>query len=275
MQSNRSGLFLIRLLALLAVAFVAAPAAAGDLDRTGPAERAQSDVPGQLAQACPRIYRPVCAFTPGGWRTYGNSCLARNAGARLIRQGACRASDNGRICCQRGRREFFSSRRECRRAGGRIVPDRFCRRLECGDRRPVCGWWRGQRRNFANICELRRSGGRFIRYGRCQAQQTCHQAGTSRRYPHVQGRSWHPACRAAPAPRTCHQRGTSRNIPHIRGRSWDPACSGAGGGAPQRPQAGSPCTTKDRHNITVQGRIFIDKNGFPVCMSDSSGRPRP
>jgi hypothetical protein len=243
------------LFALLAFAVLAAPAAAGEPASTSPAGGGQTGGPAQLAQACPRIYRPVCAFTRGGWRTYSNSCVARNAGARLIRQGACRAADNRRVCCQRGRREFLSTPLSCRRSGGRIVPERFCRRRGCNDRRPVCGRWRGRRYDFANICELRQRGGRFIHYGRCRA--------------------------APPPQRTCHQRGTSRRFTHIRGRSWPAACSGAGGrgnrtggGVHPRPKAraGDPCTGKARHGITFQGRIVIDRTGIASCMPNS-GRP--
>ena len=31
-----------------------------------------------------------------------------------------------RVCCQRGARNFFTTRRDCRRAGGRIVPNNQC-----------------------------------------------------------------------------------------------------------------------------------------------------
>jgi hypothetical protein len=228
---------LLRLLTILAVAVFAVPAAAADLDWIGPGGPAQADSPAQLAQACPRIYRPVCAFVRGRWQTLSNSCVARRAGARLIRQGACRV-DNRRVCCQRGRRDFFTDRRQCRRLGGHVVSDRRCR----------------------------------------APQRTCHQRGTSRRFQHIRGRSWPRACQTGPQPRTCHQRGTSRRFQHIRGRSWPRACSAAGGARPKpkpKQRAGAPCTGKGRHGVTFRGRIFIGPNGIPTCMGDSSGNPRP
>ena len=40
---------------------------------------------------CPMIYRPVCAVTPMGQRkTFSNSCVARNAHARILYNGRCR-----------------------------------------------------------------------------------------------------------------------------------------------------------------------------------------
>lgn len=225
---SRRSVWFLRLLALLAAAVVAGPAAAGEQDRVGATGGARADGPDQLAQACPRIYRPVCAFTGGRWRTYNNACLARRRGARLIRQGACRAADTRRICCQRGRRAFFSTRRSCRRAGGRIVAQRFCR----------------------------------------APQRTCHQRRTSRRFAHIRGRSWHRACRAGQPQRTCHQRGTSRRFAHIRGRSWHRACGGAGVRPKPKPRAGTPCTGKDRHGVTFRGRTVVDRHGIATCMSN-------
>jgi hypothetical protein len=242
----------LRLLVLLAVAVFAVPAAAADLDWIGPAERAQTEGPAQLAQACPRIYRPVCAFTGGQWRTYSNSCEARRRGARLIRQGACRATQ------------------PCSNAY-----------------RPVCGIYRGRRVTYRNICVGRRAGAANFRAGQCRPRHTCHQRGTSRRFQHIQGRSWPRACGGTPPPRTCHQRNTSRRYPHVRGRSWHPACrstgggggggrgGNGGGGVKPKPQAGAPCTGKDRHGITFQGRFSVDRNGIATCLGDSSRRPRP
>ncbi len=259
---------LLRLLTILAVAVFAVPAAAADLDWIGPGGPAQADSPAQLAQACPRIYRPVCAFVRGRWQTLSNSCVARRAGARLIRQGACRV-DNRRVCCQRGRRDFFTDRRQCRRLGGHVVSDRRCRAPQ-----RTCHQ-RGTSRRFQHI--RGRSWPRACQTG--PQPRTCHQRGTSRRFQHIRGRSWPRACQTRPQPRTCHQRGTSRRFQHIRGRSWPRACStvgnnGGGSGRP-KPRAGAPCTGKGKYGITFRGRIFIGPNGIPTCMGDSSGSPRP
>lgn len=40
-------------------------------------------------QACTREYAPVCAAGLNGLRTFSNSCEARAAGHRIIRQGRC------------------------------------------------------------------------------------------------------------------------------------------------------------------------------------------
>jgi microcystin-dependent protein len=36
------------------------------------------------------------------------------------------AEPGSRVCCQRGARNFFTTRRECRRVGGRVVPNNQC-----------------------------------------------------------------------------------------------------------------------------------------------------
>jgi hypothetical protein len=42
------------------------------------------------ARICPMIYRPVCGVKYGHLKTYGNSCMARAAGARILYPGHCR-----------------------------------------------------------------------------------------------------------------------------------------------------------------------------------------
>jgi hypothetical protein len=45
---------------------------------------------GACPEACPMIFKPVCARDTGGNRkTFGNDCLARLAGAKPIRNGRC------------------------------------------------------------------------------------------------------------------------------------------------------------------------------------------
>jgi hypothetical protein len=42
-------------------------------------------------QMCPMIYRPVCAMTrEGHHKTFSNDCVARQAGAIVRHEGACR-----------------------------------------------------------------------------------------------------------------------------------------------------------------------------------------
>lgn len=43
-------------------------------------------------RACPRIYAPVCAGPRGRERTFANSCMAQQAGARIRYDGECRRS---------------------------------------------------------------------------------------------------------------------------------------------------------------------------------------
>ncbi|MDH3232848.1 MAG: hypothetical protein OEQ29_04935 [Alphaproteobacteria bacterium] len=274
-------------LAMLALTMFSAQAGAGELDHSGSDRSARAGALDQLAQVCAPVGQRACGFKNGRWRNYRNRCYARRDNATPIRSGRCNAAPNCstqpvRPVCGtwRGRRVNFRNFCFARRARATDIRAGRCSSGACNDTRPVCGWWRGRRYNFANICQLRRRNARFIQYGRCRAQppRTCHQRATSRRYPHIQGRSWHPACRTPPPPRTCHQRSTSQRYPHIQGRSWNPACratdGGGGGGGATKPKAGSPCTGRDQNGIAFQGRIFIDNNGFPVCMGDSSGQPR-
>lgn len=74
------------------------------------------------------------------------------------------ADGRDRVCCKRGRRDWFTTRRSCRRSGGYIVRDRACRR-GIGDRpgndRVCCK--RGRRDYFTSRRGCRRDGGRIIR----------------------------------------------------------------------------------------------------------------
>ena len=51
--------------------------------------------PVQAATKCPLIVLPVCGFKDGAKATYSNSCLARQAGARILHRGKC---DGEGIC---------------------------------------------------------------------------------------------------------------------------------------------------------------------------------
>jgi hypothetical protein len=69
-----------------------------------------------------------------------------------------------RICCKRGRSDWFTSRRECRRAGGYQVADRYCRRDVV--QRVCCAkrghdWWTTQRACW-------RAGGHIVSNRRCR-----------------------------------------------------------------------------------------------------------
>ena len=90
----------------------------------------------RTTRVCPRIYRPVCAVLHGRRRTYGNSCVARNAGARIVAQGRCRTQTT------------------------------YCPAIY----RPVCGVKNGRRQTFSNLCVARRAGAGHIRNGQCRPQ---------------------------------------------------------------------------------------------------------
>jgi hypothetical protein len=52
--------------------------------------------PALAAAKCPRIFLPVCGFKDGAKATYGNSCMAGQAGARILHRGKC--DGEGAIC---------------------------------------------------------------------------------------------------------------------------------------------------------------------------------
>ncbi len=88
---------------------------------------------------CTQQYDPVCGEDRRGNRqTYGNSCVARSEGARILYSG------------------------ECRRGGG-DQSDRFCTR----EYAPVCATRRGRERTFGNECEADSAGYRVLYSGQC------------------------------------------------------------------------------------------------------------
>ena len=89
---------------------------------------------------CTREYDPVCAERGRDRRTFGNACMARADGYRIIDQG------------------------ECRRGGSR-PPQQACTM----DYRPVCAERRGSRQTFSNACMAEAEGYRVVRQGECRA----------------------------------------------------------------------------------------------------------
>jgi len=208
----------------------------GSWGRTAPAT--------ELAQTCFPVGRRACGFRNGRWRNYRNRCYARRAGARSIRLGRCRASANcasqpARPVCGtwRGRRINYRNLCYARRSNATNIRFGRCQAAGCSDNRPVCGTWRGRRYTFRNICQARRRRATNIRIGRCRPARTCHRAATSQRYPHIQGRSWNPACR--------------------------PTGGGGGGG----PKVGDVCRGKDPQGVPFTGRYSRDVNGILTCLS--------
>ena len=78
------------------------------------------------------------------------------------------SGDNYRVCCKRGWRDWWSTRRECRRSGGYAVPNRECRNDD-DDRwnvRVCCK--RGHHDWWSSLRECRRSGGYQVANRECR-----------------------------------------------------------------------------------------------------------
>ena len=73
-----------------------------------------------------------------------------------------------RVCCKRGARDWFTSRRECRRAGGWVAANRQCRndRYDRVDYRVCCK--RGHRDWWSTARSCRRAGGYVASARQCR-----------------------------------------------------------------------------------------------------------
>lgn len=135
---------------------------------------------------CTYEYDPVCGQRGGNRQTFGNACLARAEGYRIVAQGECRRGggqppqactmDYRPVCAERGRdRRTFSNacmaradgygvihEGECRRGGGG-GSDRACTR----EYAPVCARRGGDVRTFGNACMAQADNYRIIRNGPC------------------------------------------------------------------------------------------------------------
>lgn len=149
-------------------------------------------VPGP--RLCTREYDPVCARRGGDRRTFGNDCLAEEAGYRVLSGGECgfdrpREEPRERSCSRqydpvcarrRGSRQTFSNSCLAEEAGYRVVRGGPCRDDgEIGDDasprdractreyRPVCARRGANVRTFGNACEARSAEYRVITDGPC------------------------------------------------------------------------------------------------------------
>jgi len=151
--------------------------------------------------ACPRIYRPVCGVVNGVRRTYSNSCVARQAGARIIAQGQCQVGGNQRQFCQAQSSRYINAVNRARakrcNVGNAVSRGAYfnaclrqnrnttinltnrwiryaqtCRgaQVQCpAIYRPVCGIRNGRRQTYSNACVARRAGARIVAQGQCRA----------------------------------------------------------------------------------------------------------
>lgn len=154
----------------------------------GPGYRPPPPRPDRPAM-CTREYAPVCGQRGNDSRTFGNACMARADGYRIVGQGECRPQractmDYRPVCGERrGDRRTFSnacvadaegyrvvSSGECRRGGGSgwgsgggRPPAQACTR----EYAPVCARRDGVVRTFGNACEAEAARHRVIRRGAC------------------------------------------------------------------------------------------------------------
>lgn len=105
---------------------------------SGPGMRPPPGPPPGQGSICTREYAPVCAERRGDRQTFGNSCVARSEGFRVVHPGECRAEQR--------------------------PWERACTR----EYRPVCAERRGDRQSFNNPCEAESNGYRIIRDGECR-----------------------------------------------------------------------------------------------------------
>jgi hypothetical protein len=141
---------------------------------------------------CTREYAPVCARRGGNYQTFNNSCLARDAGYRIVSAGQCNGGGGGvaidyacpktldPVCARRGndQRTFANSCRaeeagfrvvypgECGTDGGGGVgggPEQYCTR----EYAPVCGRRGSRLKTFSNQCEAENAGYQVISHGPC------------------------------------------------------------------------------------------------------------
>ena len=89
-------------------------------------------------EICTREYAPVCGERRGDRQTFGNACVARAEGFRVVSRGECR-------------RERPPPRMACTQ-----------------EFRPVCAERRGDVRTFGNRCTAEAEGYRVIRPGECR-----------------------------------------------------------------------------------------------------------
>jgi hypothetical protein len=135
---------------------------------------------------CTQEYAPVCGERRGELQTYGNSCIARAEGARIVYDGECRRESGRRppqactmeyvpVCAElNGQIRTFGNACSAQVERARILYQGECRRGSGGGQTictreyaPVCATRRGNTRTFGNSCEAESAGYRIVHGGQC------------------------------------------------------------------------------------------------------------
>lgn len=145
--------------------------------------------PGPDVGYCTREYVPVCARRGQNYQTFNNSCLAEEAGFRIVNAGECRAGppescpkEYNPVCASRGNdTKTFASSCRAEESGYRVIYPGQCTGEDGGsvgpipggsgmctkEYKPVCAK-NGQRiETFPNQCEADVAGFRVIHEGSC------------------------------------------------------------------------------------------------------------
>ena len=153
---------------------------------------------------CTREYAPVCARRGQNYETFNNSCLAEEAGFRIVNAGECRAAppscpkEYNPVCASRGNdtRTFASSCR-AEESGFRVIYPGRCTGEDGGgegpapggsgictkEYKPVCAK-NGQRiETFPNQCEADVAGYRVVADGPCMTRTAARFPGRPLRRP--------------------------------------------------------------------------------------------
>lgn len=113
---------------------------------------------------CTREYAPVCARRGDDRRTFGNSCEARAAGYRILRDGECRRGGGGGGGGWGPGPGGGGGGGWGPGPGPRPDEPRVCTR----EYRPVCARRGGQVQTFGNACTAEADGFRVISEGECR-----------------------------------------------------------------------------------------------------------
>ena len=104
---------------------------------TVPMDQGRPVLPSQHAGACTREFAPVCGQRRNDRQSFANSCLAREAGFRVIHRGQCGSGSSADVCgsqvqpvCARRGNQAMMFQNSCRAevAGFRVTSVTACQR---------------------------------------------------------------------------------------------------------------------------------------------------